>query len=151
MWHPDCHQASQVAERIRDHFGTHRFRNVLGGAGIDVTFQGTLGSGTPNPLTVNWQAGCPIAVVAMIDRYFVEDAEWVAHLRDLGRHAARQGFGARLLPVVMQSSILDDLVLDEQALRWDEWDSVNEACQGVGVRVRSNVAPPFALAPPVEW
>ena len=127
MWHPDCHRASQVAERIRGHFGTHRFRNVVGGAGIDVAFQGALGSSAPIPLPVNWQAGCPIAVVAMIDGSFAEDAEWVAHLRDLARRAAPHGLGARLLPVAMEASVLDDLELDEQALRWDEWDSTNEA------------------------
>ena len=116
-----------MAEQIRSHFGTHRFSNVVGGAGIDVAFQGTLGSGAPMPLPVNWQIGCPIGVVAMIDRSLAEDAGWVEHLRDLGRRAATEGLGARLLPVVMESGVLDGLELDEQALRWDQWDSANEA------------------------
>ena len=116
-----------MAERIRGHFGTHRFRNVVGGAGVDVMFQGICGSGAPTPLPVNGQAGHPIAIVAMIDRSFAEDAEWVKHLRDLSQHtAAAQELGACLLPVVMEPSILDDLKLDEQALRWDEWDSEKE-------------------------
>lgn len=115
-----------MAERIRSHFGTHRFRNVVGGAGIDVAFQGTLGSGAPMPLPVNWQVGCPIAVVALIDRSLAEDAEWVEHLHDLGQRAATEGLGARLLPVVMESGVLDGLDLDEQALRWDHWDWANE-------------------------
>lgn len=126
-WHPGCHRAARLAERIRSHFGTHRFRNVVGGAGIHVAFQGTLGSGAPMPLPVNWHVGCPIAIVAMIDRSLAEDAEWVGHLRDLGRRAATQGPGARLFPVVMESGVLDLLELDEQALRWDQWNSANEA------------------------
>lgn len=126
MWHPDCCQAFQVAERIRDHFGTQRFRNAMGGVGIDVTFQGRLSSGAPNPFTVDWHAGCPIAVVAMIDRTFIEDTVWVEHLHDLGKHAATQGPGARLLPVSMEPGVLDDLNLVQQALRWDERDSAKD-------------------------
>ena len=131
IWHPDCHLAAQVAERIRGHFGTHRFRNVVGGVGIDVVFQGTLGPRVgpraPVPLPVAWRAGCPIAVVAMIDRSFVEDAEWVGYLGDLGQRAATEGLGARLFPVAMEPGVLGDLSLLEQAIRWDEWDSATEA------------------------
>ena len=127
MWHPGCREAAQMAERIRSHFGAHRFRNVAGGAGIDVAFQGTLGSGAPMSLPVNWQIGCPIAVVVMIDRSLAGDAEWVEHLHDLGQRASTEGFRARLLPVVMESGVLDGLEIDEQALRWDQWDSANEA------------------------
>ncbi len=126
-WHPACHDAAQLAERIQSHFGTHRFRNVVGGAGIDVAFQATRGSGAPMPLPVDWDVGCPIGIVAMIDRSLVEDAEWVEHLRDLSRHAATEGLGAHLLPVVMESGVLEGLGLDEQALRWDRWDSATEA------------------------
>ncbi|MXW34077.1 MAG: hypothetical protein F4Z62_13385, partial [Rhodothermaceae bacterium] len=53
IWHPGNSQLASVAERVRDHFGTHRFRNVLGGAGINVAFQGVLDSGSPIPLQVN--------------------------------------------------------------------------------------------------
>jgi hypothetical protein len=127
MWHPDCHPAARVAERIRGHFGTHRFRNVVGGAGVDVVFQGTLGSGAPAPLPVTWDAECPIAVVAMIDQSLVEDPEWVEYLGDLGQHAATEGRGARLFPVTMEPGVLDDLPLREQAIRWDEWGSATEA------------------------
>ncbi len=127
MWHPHSNLATQMAERIRAHFGTHRFRNVVGGAGIDVVFQGTLDSGAPIPLPVIWQAECPIAVVAMIDRALVEDPEWVRYLGDLGQHAATTGLSVRLFPVAMESSVLDDLALNEQAIRWDEWDSATEA------------------------
>ena len=127
IWHPDCHPAAQIAERIRDHFGTHRFRNVVGGAGIDVVFQGTLDSGAPISLPVTWHAGCPIAVVSMIDRSFVEDPVWVRYLDELRQRAATDGLGARLFPVAMEPGILDDLPLHEQAIRWDAWDSATEA------------------------
>ena len=129
MWHPDCHSAARMAERIRCHFGTHRFRNVVGGAGIDVVFQSTLGSGAPIPVPATWHAGCPIAVVAMIDRSLVEDPEWVGYLGDLGQRAATEGLDARLFPVAMEPGVLDDLALDEQAIRRDEWDSATESLE----------------------
>jgi len=34
VWHPNCHQLDSVVEQIFDHFGTYRFQNVTGGAGI---------------------------------------------------------------------------------------------------------------------
>lgn len=116
-----------MAERLRDHFGTHRYRNVVGGAGIDVAFQGTDGSSAPVPLPEGWEAGCPIAVVAMIDRSLAQDAAWGAHLDDLRQRVETRGFGARLLPVAMEPGVLDELQLNEQALRWDGWDPANEA------------------------
>ena len=127
MWHPNYQSAVQVAERIRGHFGTHRFRNVAGGAGIDVVFQGTSGSGAPIRLPTTWDAECPIAVVAMIDQSLVEDPEWVRYLRDLGQGAANEGLRVRLLPVAMEPAVLDDLPLQEQAIRWDEWGAETEA------------------------
>ena len=110
-----------MAERIRGHFGTHRFRNVAGGTGIDVVFEGTSGSGSPVRIPTIWGAGCPVAVVAMVDPSLVEDPEWVAYLRDLGDRAAMEAPDVRLIPVAMESTVLDDLWLEEQAIRWDEW------------------------------
>ena len=129
IWHPDCHLASRVADGIRDHFGTHRFRNVVGGPGIDVVFQQSLGSGTPIPVSVAGRAGSPIAIVAMIDSSFVEDSEWVAFLGRLGQRTATEGLSTQLLPVAMERGVLDSLALREQAIRWDAWDSGIEARQ----------------------
>lgn len=67
VWHPSNSKVASVAERVRGHFGTHRFRNVAGGSGIDVVFQGVLDSGSPIPPQVNRQAGYPIIVVGMIE------------------------------------------------------------------------------------
>ena len=127
MWHPSCESAVQVAERIRGHFGTDRFRNVAGGAGVDVMFQGTSGSGAPIRLPIPSDGAYPIAIVAMIDQALVDDPEWVGYLRQLGQHAAKEGLGVRLIPVAMEPGILNDLALDEQAIRWHESDAATDA------------------------
>lgn len=116
-----------MADGIRGHFGTHRFRNVAGGAGIDVVFRRTLGSGTLDSFPVNRHAGCPIAVVAIIDRFFAEDPEWVRYLRELGRRAADEAVTTRLIPVAMAPDVLDDLQVNEQAIRCYEWDPATES------------------------
>ena len=59
----------------------------------------------------------PRRMGAMIDRSLVEDPDWVRYFGDLAQHAATQGFGTRLFPVAMEPSILDDLALEEQAIR----------------------------------
>ena len=100
-----------------------------GGVGIDVVFQGTHGSGAPIPFPVTWHAGCPIAIVAMIDRSLVQDPEWVEYLGSMGQRTATEGLGARLFPVAMEPGVLDDLLLHEQAIRWDEWVPATEARQ----------------------
>lgn len=124
---PGSDQASQVAERIRDHFGTRLNHNFMGGPGIEVAFQGILDSDAPSPLQWSWQAGYPIAIIALITGSFAADAGWVTRLRDLGRRVAQQRFGALLLPVAMEAGVLNKVELEEQVLRWDQWDSANEA------------------------
>ena len=127
MWHPDCHLAARVADKIRSHFGTHRFRDVAGGPGIDVVFQDTLTSSTPTYISNTWPVRFPIAVVAMIDRSLVEDAEWVAYLGGLDQSTIVKDLGANLLPVAMDPGVLDNLALQEQAIRWEDWKFANEA------------------------
>ncbi len=99
----------------------------MDGAGIPVRFQRSLDLISPDPHTVNWNAGCPIAVVVLIDMSFAEDSEWVEYLHDLSQIAERQSIVARFLPVAMQANVLDHLNIREQALRWDDWDSPDEA------------------------
>ena len=113
-----------MADGIRGHFGTHRFRNVAGGAGIDVVFQTTHDS-----FPVNWHAGCPIAVVAIIDRSLAEDPAWVRYLHEVRRRASTEGHRARLIPVAMEPGVLDDLRVNEQAIRRYEWDSATESSE----------------------
>ncbi len=68
----------------------------------------------------------PIVVITMIDNNFIEDNEWVKYLRDLGEQIEKHGKGSRLLPVALEYGVLNNLNLDQQALRWDEWDLVEE-------------------------
>ena len=118
-----------MALQIRKHFGSDRFCNVTGQAGIDMMFQRADVPDSPTSLRVNWQVECPIVIVAMIDDSFVQDAEWVGYIHALNTEVSTRGLNTNLLPVAMEPGILDKLELDQQFLRWDKWDSVDETCE----------------------
>lgn len=127
IWHPESSAAALVADRIRAHFGTRRFRNVAGGAGIGVVFHRNLDPRMPVLFPEDRGTGCPVALVTLIDQALVEDTEWVRYLHDLHRHAATSGLATRLFPVSMEPGVLDDLEIAEQAIRWDLWDHGSES------------------------
>ncbi len=126
MWHPDSVDAAAVADRIREHFQSPRFRHVAGGERMEVLFHSAR---NPNaaPFDVAWDATCPVAIVVMIDGAVARHAEWVRYVRSLGERAESEGLRTRMVPVLMESSVLDRISPDEQAIRWDRWhDSTEE-------------------------
>jgi len=126
VWHPNCHQLDSVVEQIFDHFGTYRFQNVTGGAGIEVVYRGNPSHDLPVPIQINWDMECPVVVITTIDNNFIEDDLWVQYLRDLQNQIEKHGKGSRLLPIAFESGVLDNLNLDQQAIRWDKWDPARE-------------------------
>lgn len=125
MWHPDSDDAASVADRIREHFQSPRFRHVAGGESMEVLFRSARSPDAP-PFDVAWDAPCPVAVVVMVDDAVAGDAEWVRYVRGLGARAEREGPRARMIPVLMEPSVLDRMSLDEQAIRWDRWNDATE-------------------------
>ena len=65
MWHPDSEDCGRVADRIRTHFQSPRFRHVAGGESVDVLLHSERQPGSP-PFAVAWDVDCPIAIVLMI-------------------------------------------------------------------------------------
>ena len=49
------------------------------------------------------------------------------HFRDLDQQVVIRSHNTNLLPVAMETSILDGLASDRQCLRWDKWNSEDEA------------------------
>lgn len=125
MWHSDSDDASSVAERVREHFQSPRFRHTAGAEPLDVFFHGARAPGAPH-VEVAWDAACPIAVVVLIDRLLAGNSEWVEYVATLADRAEAEGLRVRLVPVVMDPSALDGFPLGEQAIRWDKWDDAAE-------------------------
>lgn len=122
MWHPDSEDAGQVAEAIRNKFLSPNFRHVTGSTSIEVLFHCARQPGSP-PFEMAWTASCPIAIVVLVDRPFVNDPKWVPYLRAIEEKADSQGIQTRIIPVTMDSSVLQCISLDKQAFRWDRCDN----------------------------
>jgi len=87
---------------------------------------GSTDHGLPISIQINWDIEGPVIVIVIIDNNFIEDDKWVQYLRDLQEQIEKHGKGSRLLPIAFESGVLDNLNLDQQALRWDEWDPARE-------------------------
>ena len=126
MWHLDSKDCGPVADAIRTHFQSPRFRHVTGDEKMDVVFRSER---TPTAFAadVAWDAACPIAIVVMVDRHVAADPEWREHLDRLGKRAATEGFRTRVIPVAIESAVLERIAVEEQAIRWDEWATGPEA------------------------
>ena len=126
VWHPDFEEGVGVAERLRDHFGSHRFRNVVGGAGVRVVFRSVSVFAPGAPIAVEWDDAEVVAAVVLVDRTLVSDPAWIDYVRDLSNEAEERGMTKRVFPVAMESSVLESGVA-VQAVRWDTWaDDVSE-------------------------
>jgi len=118
MWHSDSDDASSVAERVREHFQSPRFRHTAGAEPLEVFFHGARTPGAPH-VEVAWDAACPIAVVVLIDRLLADNSEWVEYVATLADRAEAEGLRVRLVPVVMDPSALDAFPLAQQAIEAD--------------------------------
>ena len=119
-WHPDYVKGAAIADRLYHHFGSHRYRNIVGGAGVSVLFRSTTAPGSATPLPIEWDDADVTAVVVLVDDMLASDPEWVQYIHGLVGEAEAKGFGARVFPVTMATGVLD-MGLDVQALRWDHW------------------------------
>ena len=120
VWHPAYAKGAPIAERLRRHFGTDRYRNILGGASVSVLFRNANAPDSDAPLPINWGDSETTAVVILIGNTLVNDPRWKQYVHELAGEAEIIGLDARVFPVAMETGSLD-VDLDVQALRWDRW------------------------------
>ena len=125
VWHPDYSRGTDIAEVLREHFGSDRYRRVEGGAGLRVMFRSTAAPGTQIPIPVDWNSAGTTAVVTLLDSALVADPAWTGYVRELAEQAAASGDHSRVFPVEMEGGVLS-VGLEEQALRWVRWEGDNE-------------------------
>ena len=118
--YPGCAEGERIATRLRQHFGTDRYRNVVGGAGVTVLFRNTNAPDSATPLPIDWNEAETTAAVVLMDNALANDPAWVQYVRGLAGEAEERGFGTRVFPVALEAGSLD-IGLDIQALRWDRW------------------------------
>ena len=124
VWHPSNASGTEVAERLRRHFGHDRHRNVTGNPGLSVLYRREILPGGAAPLAIDWDEAETTAVVVLVDSALAGDVGWSNYVRELSRNAQARGLHARLFPVVMEFGE-HEMHLEEQALRWDRWEGSN--------------------------
>ena len=121
VWHPGLRAGTGIAERLREHFGSDRFQNLVGGAGVPVVFRSESVVGRGVPLPVKWDDAEVVATVVLVDHSLAGDAKWVDYLRGLSDEAEKKGLIKRVFPVAMETGVLG-FGLQVQAFRWHTWD-----------------------------
>ena len=125
VWHPEYTRGREIAEILREHFSSDRYRHLEGGSGVRVMFRHSAAPNARTPIPVDWDSTETSAAVVLLDLSLVNDAGWVEYVRNLAGEAATRGLRARVFPVEMEDGALD-ISLDEQALRWARWTGDGE-------------------------
>lgn len=120
VWYPGNAEGERLAGHLRQHFGTDRYRNIVGGAGVTVIFRNTNAPDSATPLPIDWSEAETTAVVVLMDNALANDPAWARYIRGLAGEAEEKGFGTRVFPIALEAESLD-IDLDIHALRWDHW------------------------------
>ena len=121
VWHPNYSEGSDIAELIRGHFRSGRYKNVLGDVGLSVVFRSSPAPNAAMPLDIDLDEAETTAVVVLAESELAGDSAWRGYVDDLINDAEAKGLGSRVFPVVLEEADLD-IGLDVQALRWDRWE-----------------------------
>ena len=120
VWHPEYVGGGRVADLLLDHFGSHRFRYVSGGAPVRVMSRNAVVPGSREPLPIEWGSSDTTAVVVLLDNTLAGDDTWMQYVQNIAEQAEQQGLGTRVFPVAMEGGGLYT-GLTEQALHWHDW------------------------------
>ncbi len=125
VWHREYDLGAKIAKTLHNHFGSHRYRNIAGGAGVRVIFRNSAAPDSQTPIPVDWDSADTTATVTLIDRSLANDRAWVRYVIGLSREADVRGFRARVFPVEMEAGTLD-IGIEEQAFRWVRWTGTSD-------------------------
>lgn len=125
-WHPGFTDGIRIAEALHKHFRRELYANVAGGTGLSVIYRSVASPGSSVPLPVNLNEAETTAIVVLADPNLVADAAWTCYVQALAAQAEAAGLGSRVFPISIESNVLGELGMDEQALRWDLWKGSSE-------------------------
>lgn len=132
VWHPNFAKGEEIAEALREHFRRKLYENVAGGTGLSVIYRFAAAPGSLAPLPIDLSEAETTAVVVLADGNLATDAAWTEYTRELVHRTERAGLSARVFPVAIDVGVLNELGLDEQALRWDRWTgSFEQRCRAL--------------------
>ena len=120
VWHPNYSEGSEIAELVRRHFHSERYKNVSENVELSVFFRSSPAPNAALPLPIDLDEAETTAVIVLVESELVRDSEWVDYIHDLAERTESIGLGSRLFPVMLEKANLG-IEIDLQALRWDRW------------------------------
>jgi hypothetical protein len=124
IWHPNFSQGAGIAEELRKHFRRKLFENVTGGTGLSVIFRSAAAPSSNVPIPIDLDEAETTAVVILTESSLIGDQAWLEYVHELVDRSERAGLGTRVFPVALDASALK-LGVEEQALRWDDWEGTH--------------------------
>ena len=124
VWHPNYSNGSKIAELVRRHFRSERYKNISENVELNVFFRSSPAPNAALPLPIDLDEAETTAVVVLAESELVGDSEWMDYIHDLAERTESIGFGSRLFPVMLEEAGLG-IEIDQQALRWDRWEGTD--------------------------
>lgn len=130
VWHPDFADGTRIAEALRNHYRRELYENVAGGTGLSVIYRTMPAPGAAVPLPIDFEEAETTAVVVLADENLAQDECWRGYIAELVDRADEAGLATRVFPVAIEHSVLTELNLLEQAVRWDRHGGeLEQRCQ----------------------
>lgn len=118
--HPSFDDADGVASFLHDHFGSDRYKNIVGEVGLSVFYReaGSLGENISIP--IEWDESSVTVVIVLADSNLVNDTEWLEYVNRVSNHASSRLASVRLVPIMMDSHALEH-GFEVQGIPWVHW------------------------------
>lgn len=126
VWHPSFEDGRFLAKKLYDHYRRELYSNVAGGAGLSVIYRFTSVPTSSAPAAIDFNEGETSAVVVLIDEHFINDTNYVTWVKNLFTQTNAIGLSARVFPVAI-SSKATSIGFAEQAIRWDQWSTIESS------------------------
>lgn len=125
-WHPSFAGGRAIAKKLYDHYRRELYENVAGGGGLSVLYRSEPDPSTGAPIGVDLDDGETAAIILLFDESFAADDAYMTWARDLMEQTETAGLRARVFPVAIDSA-LTRVGVAQQAVRWDKWQSMEDA------------------------
>ena len=104
VWHPNYSNGSKIAELIRRHFRSERYKNVSENVELSVFFCSNPAPNAAFPLAIDLDEAETTAVIVLAESELVRDSEWVDYILNLAERTESIGLGSRLFPVMLEEA-----------------------------------------------
>jgi len=121
VWHPNFVDGEYFAERIREHYRSDLFKNVIGGAGVSVIYRNASDDVSGAPIPIPRSASYTSATLVLVEENLSSNSAWVSFVQSLTDMPCDEQFAHVVLPIAFTIDAMKDAGIDSQAMRIYEW------------------------------